>query len=385
MTRTSLVLTPPPSTLALPLRTSPPTSVITRVWLAVLVALCAVLAPVTAARADEAPGAQVSWGVRPADTEHGTQRPSYAYELEPGTVLSDALVVSNYSPDPLTLSVYGADGFMTDDGQLDIVTAGTESTQLGAWVAFEAESLVLQPGETTTVPFTVSVPADATPGDYAGGVVTSLLVQEATGVSVDRRLGSRMHVRVAGDLAPRVSIDNLDVSTSGGVLGVITAAPATVSFTVTNTGNTRLAAGHVVELSGPWGLGSASVPQTELPEMLPGTSVDKTVEVDGVRPLVRLTAEVRVAGEPIAPAIPGSAADAGAGDADGPAVEASASETVWAVPWLLVAVVALVIAALVLWPVRRRRRRAAEQARIDAAVEAARREDAAVAAPGAAG
>ncbi|MDF2847431.1 MAG: hypothetical protein K0R97_1413, partial [Oerskovia sp.] len=70
-----------------------------------------------------APAAPVTWGVRPADTVHGTERPNYAYSLEPGASLDDGIIVSNYTQGPLTFRVYAADGFMTDAGELDLLPA----------------------------------------------------------------------------------------------------------------------------------------------------------------------------------------------------------------------------------------------------------------------
>ncbi|TGJ95981.1 hypothetical protein DLJ96_09375, partial [Actinotalea fermentans ATCC 43279 = JCM 9966 = DSM 3133] len=233
---------------------------------------------------DPAPATPVTWGVRPADTVHGTERPNYAYSLEPGASLDDGIVVSNYTQGPLTFRVYAADGFMTDAGELDLLPAGEESSALGAWVSFAGEEVTVEGGDSVVVPFTLTVPADATPGDYAAGVVSSLLVENAEGVSVDRRLGSRMHLRVAGDLVPAVVLDDVSV-TYDGTLNPFAAGDATVTFTVTNDGNTRLAAGQVVRVAGPWGAGAQATPRGELPELLPGTSVTRTVTVDGVWPL----------------------------------------------------------------------------------------------------
>lgn len=74
--------------------------------------------------ADAAASTQVTWGVRPADTVHGTERPNFAYTLPPGGTLSDALVVTNKGDAPLALDVYAADGFLTPDGTLDVLEAG---------------------------------------------------------------------------------------------------------------------------------------------------------------------------------------------------------------------------------------------------------------------
>lgn len=322
-----------------------------------------------AAPEDAAPAVStpVTWGVRPADTVHGTERPNYAYALDPGTGLDDGIVVSNYTEGPLTFRVYAADGFMTEAGELDLLPAGEESQALGSWVTFQSQEVTVEGGDSVVVPFTLTVPADATPGDYAAGVVSSLLVENAQGVSVDRRLGSRMHVRVAGDLVPALAVDDVAV-TYDGTLNPFAAGDATVTFTVTNDGNTRLAAGESVRVAGPWGAGAQGSPRVELPEMLPGTSVTRTVTVDGVWPLGRLTADVRVAAE-VVTAIGATAAEAV------PAVApATATATTLAVPWGALALLVLLVGAVVLWRRTARRRRARDERKVADAVAQALKE-----------
>ncbi|MGW6004638.1 WxL protein peptidoglycan domain-containing protein [Oerskovia enterophila] len=308
----------------------------------------------------------VTWGVRPADTVHGTDRPNYAYGLEPGTSLDDAIIVSNYTEGPLTFRVYAADGYMTEAGELDLLPAGEESQALGSWVTFGSDDVTIEGGGTAVVPFTVTVPADATPGDYAAGVVSSLLVENAEGVSVDRRLGSRMHLRVAGDLVPAVVVDDVSV-TYDGTLNPFAAGDAVVTFTVTNDGNTRLAPGQSVRVAGPWGAGAQSAPRVELPEMLPGTSLTRTVTVEGVWPLGRVKGSVTVSAE-VVTAI--GAADA----APLPVAPATGSASTFAVPWSALALLVLVAGGVVLQRRGARRRRASDERKVAEAVAQALKE-----------
>ena len=307
---------------------------------------------------------QVTWGVRPADTVHGAERPNFAYTLPPGGTLSDALVVTNGGDAPLALDVYAADGFLTPDGTLDVLEAGEESTALGSWVAVATPEVVVQPDASVEIPFTVTVPADAQPGDYAAGVVSSLLVENAEGVTVDRRLGSRMHVRVSGDLAPAIAVSDVRVDYDAGG-NPARPGSATVSFTVTNTGNARVAPAEQVQIAGLLGLGRARAAAVDVPELIPGASVERSVVVDGVWPLVRTTARVALAGEVVA--LPGAAA---AGENPlVPGVVGTAAA--WAVPWAVLAAL-LLVGALVALRVRAgRRRKVRQQQAVDAAVAAA--------------
>ena len=138
----------------------------------------ALAAPATVTHAAAAVESEtmVSWSVRPADTAQGRDRPNFAYELNPGGTLGDALFVTNRSAEPIVLDVYAADGFLTPDGSLDILAGGEESTELGSWVDIDANQLTLASGESAEVPFSVAVPPETPPGDYAAGVVASMLV-----------------------------------------------------------------------------------------------------------------------------------------------------------------------------------------------------------------
>jgi len=310
------------------------------------------------------PATQVTWGVRPADTVHGSERPNFAYSLPPGGTLKDALVLTNKGDAPLTLDVYAADGFLTPDGTLDVLEAGEQSTALGAWVRVATPEVVVQPDAAVEVPFTVTVPADAQPGDYAAGVVSSLLVENAAGVSVDRRLGSRVHLRVSGDLAPALAVTDVRVDYDAGGNPVAPGA-ATVSFTVTNTGNARVAPSEQVQVAGLLGLGRARAAAVDVPELLPGTSVERSVRVDGVWPLVRTTARIALGGEVVAMVGAAEVSDAP------PVPGVVATAAAWAVPWALAAALVLVGALVALRVRAGRRRRARHQREVDAAVAAA--------------
>ncbi|GAA2011278.1 WxL protein peptidoglycan domain-containing protein [Microbacterium ulmi] len=327
---------------------------------AVLLGLALAVLPGIGVAADTG---NVTWGVRAADNEHGSERRNYAYQLEGGQSLQDAITVTNHSDAPLSLDLYAADGFTTTSGELDLLPRSETSTGVGSWITLGAADVVIEPGESRDVGFTVAVPADVPPGDYAGGVVTSLRhAGAAQGITVDRRLGIRVHLRVGGELAPRLLIENAGL-TYDGALSPFDVGVATATFTVHNAGNARLAAGAAVTLSGPFGLFPATAQElAAIPELLPGDTWTIEVAVPGVVPAFLLTADVAATPEVVAVA-----------SADGlPALDAvHAAATVWAVPWTLLVLVVLIAAGMTAWLRARRRRRRGEAARIEAAVAAA--------------
>jgi hypothetical protein len=299
----------------------------------------------TAGAAAAADDGQLTWAVAPADTSQGAGRPNFVYAADPGDVIEDAIVVSNLGTDDLTLAVYAADGLTTSSGQLDLLPAGQPSVDLGSWVSLETDSVQVAPGASVKVPFTVTVPDDATPGDHTGGVVTSFVSAGAgSQVALDSRLGSRMHLRVSGALTPAltVSAPSIDYHQS---LDPFSASTATVRYTLTNTGNARIAATDSVRVSGPFGASTARTAPVAVPELLPGSVLQREVEVSGVWPLFRLQADVAVTAEGV-----------GVGASTVPVVTASAAG--WAVPWSWLVLIGLVVALAVVVPTLRDRRRA---------------------------
>jgi len=317
----------------------------------------------------------LTWGVRTASNDNGTDRQNFSYTLDPGGSVTDAVIVSNHDSEPLALDVYAADGFTTTSGQLDLVTKDTESVDVGAWSAVGAAQVQIPAGETVEIPFTVTIPADATPGDYAGGILTSLPQPgQEQGVNVDRRLGIRMHVRVTGELAPGLTVEKMQVDYAG-TLNPFGTGDATVTYTVHNTGNVRLAAGQSIRVAGPFGLLPSTVDTVEpVPELLPGESWDVTASVGGIVPAFWLSATSVLSPElaVVAGATPGLEA-----------VEASTGT--WTIPWsllvLLLLTVAAAIAARLLLRRRSRQRRLREDARVQEAVDRALREQVKAPAP----
>lgn len=340
--------------------------------LAVLAGALTLAGPAVAATPAAPSGDQdVTWTVRTASNDLGADRTSFTYTLDPGRSVTDGLVVANRGRTAVELSVYAADGYTTQTGQLDLVVAGATSVGVGAWAKPRVEHVTVAPGKTADVPFTLTVPQTATPGDYVGGVVTSLR-QEGEGgdgdaITVDRRLGVRLTLHVGGTVSPALAVEgvHVDHSTTADPLG---RGGTTVRYTLHNTGNTVLSARQGVALAGPFGvLRSTVTPSGDVPDLLPGESWKVTVPVPDVVASGHLTATVTAT-----PLLTDASGSTSALDP----VEAHGST--WALPWVLVGLLVVVVVLVVL-AVRTLRRRGAlrrerEEARVEEAVAAALRE-----------
>ncbi|KQQ09758.1 WxL protein peptidoglycan domain-containing protein [Rathayibacter sp. Leaf296] len=251
-----------------------------------LSAAAAVL-PLAPASAADGP----AWSVGPTADASGTTRANFDYSVDPGAVVEDSISVRNDGATELVLDVYPADAFTTREGGIDVLTAGTASEDAGTWIALATSSVTLVPGQDAAVPFTVTVPADARPGDHPAGIVTSLRVEDPDSqVQIDRRLGTRLQLRVSGELVPSLELSDPVVAFSG-VWNPFATGFVTVDYSVGNTGNTRVTALADTSIAGPLGVAGVSA-QRQLPEVLPGSTIDVREELDGVGALLWLSGAV---------------------------------------------------------------------------------------------
>jgi uncharacterized membrane protein len=338
-------------------------TVLIRLAAVALVALFGALAlgsgVATAATGDAA------WTVRTASNNFGADRTSYSYTLKPGGTIKDAMVVFNHGTAPLKLGVYAADGYTTKSGQFDLLTKDHKSVDIGAWVHSDAATVTIQPGKAASLPFTVSLPANATPGDHAGGILTSLVpAVSQDGINVDRRLGIKIKLRVSGELKPSLSVEKLHLNIHG-TSNPFGDGDATVSYVIHNTGNALASSQQAVWVSGPFGWlrVTASAKDTP-PQLLPGESWKVSVPVHGVSSAVRMAAHVAVT--PVITEASGSTTTLKA---------VNASTHAWAIPWtlalLLVALIAMLIVGVLYLRASRLKRKLREDARVEQAVKQA--------------
>ncbi|WBB95966.1 MULTISPECIES: DUF916 domain-containing protein [unclassified Solwaraspora] len=300
--------------------------------------------PAAAQPAGPAPADAVTWAVQPSSADGPTGRNYFVYDLAPGAEITDHVAVRNLGDQDRTFTVYGTDGFLTDDGAFALLPADQPATDVGTWIHFDQREYAIPGGERLDIPFRLTVPANATPGDHAGGVIGSIaqLRTDASGqqVNVDQRVAARVYLRVDGPVLPAVNIESMSISYDDPV-NPLGDGDVEVTYQVRNTGNIRVGGTGAVLLDGPLGWELARTDPVDLPELLPGSTFTVTEKITGVPPALRLTATVDLAPTTVDEALPPVTRTAG----------------IWAPPWLLLAT----IVALAGWfGVRRwRARRAA--------------------------
>lgn len=182
------------------------------------------------------------WSAAPAAGDGGTpgagDRPYIYLEGGPGAVLEDKLSVTNRSEHPRTVRLRGGDG---------------------ARIALAERRVTVPPRTRADIPFTVTVPSDAVPGEHPGAVMVS---------SGGREIAVRLRLRISGATLSALSVEDVTVQDHGG--------GAAIRYALVNRGNTVLTPRLAVRADGLFGQVLSRAPRTLPVELPPGKRVRLT-------------------------------------------------------------------------------------------------------------
>ncbi|WP_064457008.1 COG1470 family protein [Streptomyces hygroscopicus] len=191
-------------------------------------------APVAAAGPD--------WSAAPAagggSTPGAGDRPYIYLEGGPGAVLQDKLSVTNRGERPRTVRLRTADGVR---------------------VALAEPRVTVPPRTRADIPFTVTVPSDAVPGERPGTVTVS---------SGGREVAVRLRLRISGPTLSALSVEDVTIQGRGD--------GAAIRYALVNRGNTVLTPRLAVRADGLFGQVLRRDPRTLPVELPPGERVRLT-------------------------------------------------------------------------------------------------------------
>lgn len=276
-------------------------------------------------------------GIRPSN-----ESDFFHLSLSPGAATDAVAIVTNHTGEDKTLRIYPVDGQSSPQGTFAFADETDRREGVGSWVQLDMDEIVVPANSDLAVPFRLSVPEGAVPGDYAGGLIiesppvegeTSVL-EGGTAVRLDiiQRQGLRIYLDVAGTAVTTLEHGELTWEQADGAV--------TFSIPVTNTGNTILQPQATLDISSTIGVNTKlafDAPESVLPG---GTYVMQAIITDP--PLIQLGTAV-------------ATIDSEAGTER---VEVNFSYA----PWLLIAIVAVALLVLgyVTWRIARFVRRARE-------------------------
>jgi hypothetical protein len=265
----------------------------------------------------------------PADGDHSDPtRTRYSFSAEPGQTINDFYYIENSGTVAQDISVYATDAFNAADGAFSLLGSTIPATGIGTWVTIDGaprEVVTLAPQSSKVVAITISVPPNARPGDHVGGIIASAVGSDGQ-VKLERRVASRLYIRISGELQPGLTVGGLtanyqpDLNPFNGKV--------ILTYTVKNTGNIALGGNSASSVSGLFGVSLSGIARSSIPELLPDGTHEVTTEVPGVWQWVWMNVKSSLVGIDSNEAMRSGAM---------PTSEREAST--WAVPWALLVLV----------------------------------------------
>ena len=308
--------------------------------------------PTSGSTAAAAPG-KVTFGVEPASAKGADGRAYFAFGATPTALVTDHVALLNFSYQPLPLVLVATDAINTAQGGITGLQDTAVPIDAGSWINVPKEGApILVPARTAsgpgqvTLPFSVKIPAKAAPGDHTALILAVLSTVSSTSkdfhVRLLQRVGVRVYIRVTGTLRPELAVTNLK-ATYHDNWNPIGGGFTHLTFNVSNVGNVKLGGLVGISVKGFFGTTSRPAKLINVGLLLPGNSIQLSLDVPGTFPEFRETAMVSV--KPLT----------ATGDVDPAVASVSSAQAFWAIPWALIGLIVVVL--LVLWLVWRRLRR----------------------------
>jgi len=271
-----------------------------------------------------------SWSVAPTGANGNIPRDWFEYTMRPGQVLRDMVSISNLTDHEMHFAIYPSDAYNTPlDGAFALLKKDQPSRDEGTWVRFGYTDLKVPAKSRADIPFEISVPLNAPPGDHAAGLVAEDLdykrqqLDKGKGVDLQQRVGTRVYIRVLGALEPSLQVTQLGIRHIDPLLPPFTGSgKAAIAYQITNVGNVRLSGTAVLKVKGLFGRTLKTFKARDIPELLPKGSVVFSEPWKGLPIADRLTADVTVTT---------------------PGATTHRTKNSWKIPWLEVLIVLLIV------------------------------------------
>lgn len=167
---------------------------------------------------------QIYFGISPIRAEH---------EIKPGGSLTDVFMIRNNAAGPIRIKVYCENWTIREDGTAAFIGSTPTTYSSKDWIIVNPQDFRMNPGETKSVRYTVTVPPDTPPAGYHSSISF-----ETVPDTVGEQAGNRM--LFTGKIAAAVYVIAGDAAVEGDLvdlsLGSKNNAPALV-LTLNNTGH----------------------------------------------------------------------------------------------------------------------------------------------------
>ncbi|MBI5357472.1 DUF916 domain-containing protein [Candidatus Saccharibacteria bacterium] len=178
-------------------------------------------------------------------------------KADPGQTIKSEIRVRNVTKDTLVVKAQFEDFVASgEDGQPKILLNPDEKSpySIKDWLG-ATPSVTLAPEQRETIPITITVPQDASPGGHYGVVrFTGAPPEvEGTGVSLSASVGTLILVNVSGDIKESAKIAELFVSKNGKRANLFEYGPLDFTLRIENNGNIHLQPKGTVQVTNIFG------------------------------------------------------------------------------------------------------------------------------------
>jgi hypothetical protein len=184
-------------------------------------------------------------------------------KVTPGDVYRFSITVTNIAPTTKTFTLSAGDIKGLDDaGNPVFAKDGEEPTAyaLSSWITIPEPSITLGAGESRTVPYSVRVPTQTSPGAHFGGVFfdSGTAKPTTTGSAVSMKVGTIISLRIAGDVVEEARLREFSTDKM-----IYSSPVASFIARVENLGNVLTRPHGLVEITDMWGKKVGSVEVNE--------------------------------------------------------------------------------------------------------------------------
>ena len=128
---------------------------------------------------------------------------SKSYTLDAGSVTRDEIKIINDGETAYTFSVYSKPYFVSDDNYTADFTSRRTSSDINQWLKLDKSEYSIQPHETVTIPYTMTVPVGAAPGGHYGVLFAEAnplrdTLDGQSGIVTSQRVGTLLYATVKG-------------------------------------------------------------------------------------------------------------------------------------------------------------------------------------------
>ncbi len=152
------------------------------------------------------------FGGRPAFPREDNARTEsiFIHTLEPGITQKEGVKVVNNTQEKKTFLIYGSDSTPSTDGAFACKQFLEEKKDVGTWIELSKNEVTLDPGTNQVIPFTITVPKNASVGEHNGCILIQekkdAPAEDQAGMSLSVRTGIRVALTIPGDLERKLEI-----------------------------------------------------------------------------------------------------------------------------------------------------------------------------------